>query len=585
MTDYTFIVDQFRRRELALTQHWPFDPAAEATRFSTIAKLLGRDGEHHALVHRDDPDGLNGYARAGFHVHSMNGDRAAALSQFIDDVTRRLRREPPRDLVVVTDDPDFRFLLANVPDDTRIALWVPGSAIPPLLRVPHFNPQPLEELLPEAKVPRIDVRLDYENLHLGLVARGWNGDVRAFVRAVRDAFETTGEVVRIVAYADYDLLRGSGKRNWQRELEEAGVETRYLVNERGKNTADMKIADSVRDLLEAHTGPGEAIDVIVLGSNDRDFKTVIETARQKGKQIKLLAIRGGLSHHLSNVVPGKDVLFIDDFLSLRPTHDRPDPATPPADRPAPHDSDNIVVARIAAWLAGQGERGWRFAPTEVLAEALALNERDLAQVEKAVAAGKLRRGSMNGPNGRRPTLGIETAHPVVKAVQQLIHWAPSRISYCLNDRGMPYVDTPFLARGMQMDRRLAELGVGQTPREAEAWLRLLVKAGVLAHREQPHPRQPDRRINTWWPSAAVPAMAAAPDVAPLEAAPPAEATPPEAAVASATAAAPSPTAPAPDELGRPQTTPHREWDPFRLRGSLAYAGRPAVAGLAGAAAD
>jgi hypothetical protein len=496
MTDYVLIVDQYRRHQLAREHRRKIDPVQEAAQFSTIAKVLGDQGQLHALVDESDVEGLRGYHSAHFEVRSMNGDRETALGTFITDMNERLDHDPPRDLVVVTDDSAFQFLLGNVANkkQTRIAVWYQGNQVPPGLQSPRFNARRLDQLLPGVKVPRIDIRLDYENLHLGLLDRGWNGSVRAFVQAVRDAFEPIGDVVRIVAYADYGLLKGDDKRDWQRELLEAGVEATYLVNERGKNTADMKIADAVRDLLEGHQGAGDAVDVIGLGTNDRDFKTVIETARQRGKQVKLLAIRGGLSRHLVSAVPEKDVIFIDDFLKLGPK----DNPVANRSRVSPFESDTRVLVRIAAWLARQGVRGWRYAPTEQLIAALALDDQDLNQVEKAVAAGKLQRSSRKGQDGPEETLELNQNHPVTKAAQHLVRWAPSRVGYCLNSKGMPFVDSNFLAKGMQMDKLLVELGAGQNRHEAETWLRLLGDAGVLQRREQERPGTPGKVITTWW---------------------------------------------------------------------------------------
>lgn len=496
MTDYVLIVDQYRRHQLAREHRRKIDPVQEATQFSTITKVLGDRGQLYALVDESDVEGLHGYHSANFEVRSMNGDRETALGTFITDMNERLDHNPPRDLVVVTDDSAFQFLLGNVANkkQTRIAVWYQGNQVPPGLQSPRFNARRLDQLLPGVKVPRIDVRLDYENLHMGLLQRGWNGSVRAFVQAVRDAFEPIGDVVRIVAYADYGLLKGDGKRDWQRELLEAGVEATYLVNERGKNTADMKIADAVRDLLEGHQGAGEAVDVIGLGTNDRDFKTVIETARRRGTQVKLLAIRGGLSRHLTNSVPEKDVIYIDDFLTLG----RPTSQDALSTHVSPFDRDTAVVVRIAAWLSQQGARGWRYAPTAQLVEALALEGTDLALVDQAVAAGKLRRGTRTGPDGHEDTLGLQLDHPVTKTIHHLVRWAPGRIGYCLETKNMPYVDSNFLARGMQMDRVLTELGAARERREAEEWLRLLAAAGVIVRRTREHPSTPGKVIVTWW---------------------------------------------------------------------------------------
>jgi len=564
------IVDRQRLFEEAKGHKHRLDPMQEALTLSTYGKVLGAQSNMHALVDEDDKDGINAYTRAGFTVQTMNGNRATALIEFLTMMTLQLSHEPPSSLTVVSNDPAYHALLKSVGEKGQaqnVTKWTWDREAQTLWS-PHYNTRPLEEILPGTKVPRIALLWDYENVHLGLMERGWNGSVKELMQAARDQLEAFGDLVSNHAYADFGLLNGTGKRDWQRELLEAGAETVYVVNERGKNTADLKIADAVRDLLEARNG--DAVEVLAICTNDRDFKSVIETARQRGRQVKLLAIRGGLSRHLGNTVPERDIIYIDDFLTMRDKRqlDTPTATVSPSESYAP------IVMRCAEWLSRQGERGWHFATTDQLLAALRPSPHDRAQIDKAVAAGVMRRGHRHGPDGPEETLGFNLKNPFAKTALHLVRWAPDLTNFCLNQRKMPYIDSNFLVSGMQRQKVLVELNAGQTRRDAEGWLRLLAEAGVLVPREQAHPSTTGKRITTWWlPQTEAPAVEA-PAAMTATAAPPAAPEPP----------APSgPAMPATPAVkpARPQDKPR--WKPFgnngtlvinrnRQTGSLAFAG-------------
>lgn len=484
----TLIVDQYRRHVEAVERDRKIDPSYEAEELSRLIKPLGRDRRCIALVSEDDAEGLISYRRSSYEIISMDGDRKDTLRRFIRRMNDTLSRDPPDHLVVVTTDEDFQFLFDTALRNrrTNLAVWAPRATVPSTFTDPDYNYRPLEDLLRDIKVKRLDIRLDYENLHFGLEERGWSSEPKTLIEAAKAAVPNLGEVVNIVAYADWDVLSKSANRNIQRELAHIGVETRYQISLRGKNSADMKLADDIRTLLERNSYEPDAVDVIILGTCDRDFRPTVETAKARGKRLVILSLKDGISHELRRVA-GDDVRYLDDHLKP------PSGAQRHFSVPKPWDEHAGLVMEIALWLR---HRGWKWAYVDKLAEALALDLQD-ERLEQAVADGVLIRRT-NGVQGKSEALMPNRNHPLVQTIQHLIRWVPRRIDYCVNEKGMSYVDSHFLAQGMTMDERFTRLGVGQNRREAEGWLDLIADAGLIVKKPQPHPKTPTKIINTWW---------------------------------------------------------------------------------------
>jgi hypothetical protein len=68
----------------------------------------------------------------------------------------------------------------------------------------------------------------------------------------------------------------------------------------------------------------------------------------------------------------------------------------------------------------------------------------------------------------------------------------------LLEKGMPYVDTNYLARGMLKDSSLQQMNIGQTAEDALWWLETASAAGLLVKRSQPHPRKSSVIILQWF---------------------------------------------------------------------------------------
>jgi hypothetical protein len=296
-----------------------------------------------------------------------------------------------------------------------------------------------------------------------------------------------GEVVTVTAYGDFDeLTRCHPGVNWQRELTLANAESRYVINQRGKNTADMKIADDIRTLVEQDTSGGSAIDIIGLATMDRDFRHIVETAQRRGKKVVVLGLKGRLSRELEGVA--SQVRYLDDYLNLS----QPSRVVGAGDAP-PSSDDVAFMMRVAAWMH---RNRWRFVLRDRLEQEF---QGSADQLRKLITDGWLRPTANIAKDAQDQAKVLEPNpdHPNARAAHHLARWIPERIAYCLNERSMPHVDSHFLASGMARERMLSQLGIAQTRPAAENWLRAAASAGLVVSTQMPHPQNPTKLITTW----------------------------------------------------------------------------------------
>lgn len=505
--DVVQIVDVYPHHPEKHKQTMKIDPDGEAQSLSMLVNPLGRDARKIAIVAKDDERRLLAYQRAGYETHPMNGNRPTELRQFIRHMTTQIKQIAPKHTVVVSDDPEFVYLCEAVAQHTGLAVWANSATVPRELMEPAYGFRPLEELLPNLKIPRIDVRIDLENIFIGLVQRGWRPNLRELLDAIRQALEDLGEIVGITGYADWGELNrhhGGPNANWQRELTLAGGESRYVVNQHGKNTADMKVVDDIRTLVE-HEPAGGGIDIIGLATMDRDFRHIVDTARGRGKKVVLLALKGGLSRELEGVA--NEVRYLDSLLKL-PNQGSANGAA------APESEDVALAMRVAALM---NRNRWRFAYRDRLEQEFA---KDGERLSRLIGEGWFAPAE-NSPldsNGQARMLEPNRENPHARAASYMARWIPARLEYCLLQRGMPHVDTNYLATGMARDRTLSEMDIGQTRTAAENWLRAAENAGLIVATQQPHSQSPTKVITTWrLPSDPTPAAEGQPEPEPSEA--------------------------------------------------------------------
>lgn len=497
------IMDQYKRFEQAEQQRQKIDPTYEANKLSELANAFGNSLRRVAIINDHDRPGFEAYKQARYEIVNTNGTRSDDIQEFIARMRDDLERRPPEHLLVVTDDPTFRFLLDPIArqGDTHMKVWVLGKQVRAPFDDRKYHARLYNEIIPEQKVPKITVLLDYENLHIGLKQRGWHPNAKALIEATREAISDLGDIVKMTAYADWKLLEQNDQRDWQRELARMGVDTQYLLNERGKNTADMKIADAVRDLVERSANAPDAVDIVVLGTNDRDFRATVEKARERGQRIVLMAIKGGLSHHLINLLDPKEIRYIDEHLKLTPAisstsaggeHRRREQVDRArlSQSANPNSEWTELLMRFTFLLH---QKRWQWAPRKELGS-VATPER----LQAAIDASVLKPSRPGDPKG----LALNTDESLVQAVQFFVPWISGRVGHLVETRvrtgQMQYIDGYFLHKGMLADNRCKELGIGQKPGNAEVWLEAAAKAEVLVKQRLPRFNKPGK-VDTWWP--------------------------------------------------------------------------------------
>jgi uncharacterized LabA/DUF88 family protein len=454
-----------------------------AKNLSRLLKPLGPDSYKVAIV--DDDRSYAAYVAATYETRKIVGDKTTELMHLFQQTIKHPKASPPKQLVLVTEDPQLVAVCQMLLPETRIHIWANSVTAPRELRESHHHFQPLEDLITDLKIVQIDVRIDLENIFIGLVKSGWRPNLSELVSAIHRALQKQcgGEVVATTGYADFDELsrnHGGPQKNWQRELTLAGAESRYVVSQHGKNTADMKIASDISTLVE-HSSTAGVIDVIGLATMDRDFRHVVEKVKQRGKRVIIVSLKNGLSRELEAVA---EVCYLDDYLTI--TNGKNGDSAPSRD-------EVTLMMKIAAWMH---RRRWHRAYRDQLDREFG----DASEaIDKLITNGWLvpTPDSRVDRQGRTRALEVNPDKPSAQAAYYLAQWIPDRIHFCLNRRNMPYVDTRFLAIGMTGDRRLGQLSIAQSRDAAENWLNAAANAGIVVASEQPHPQTPAKLITVW----------------------------------------------------------------------------------------
>jgi hypothetical protein len=369
--------------------------------------------------------------------------------------------------------------LSNPVANQQAANTQPANAAQQFART-HSQPVAYNSL------PDVDVRIDFENLYLGLEQAGLTTDFGSIIAAIQLAVGHLGNRITRTAYADWNALFKRASFDVQYALRRLGVEICEVVSQRGKNSCDMKIVDDVRTALEQDACASAARRKIVLVTGDSDFCTVVETSQKRGHQVIIVSLRSCLSRALEQIAD--EVHFLDDLL--------PPQANNVADHVAGIPAYAGLVMRIVHQLQ---QRAW----TWIFVDKLTLSPAETELLRQAIAAGvfirserPIFRAGNSQPMGE--TIELNFKHPLLKVISHLCEWLPKHLAHCLHERHMPHVDSNYLARGMALNHLLRQYGVGQTRQDVEKWLDLAASTGIIVKKQQAHPDSPFKIINTWW---------------------------------------------------------------------------------------
>jgi uncharacterized LabA/DUF88 family protein len=335
-------------------------------------------------------------------------------------------------------------------------------------------------------LPEVDVRIDFENLYLGMEQQGLTTDLEQIIAAIQLAAAEPGGHVTMVAYADWYALFKRASFEVQYALRRMGVEICDVASQRGKNSSDMRIVDDVRTLIEQDSFSPNSRRKIVLVTGDSDFCTIVKTSQTRGHKVSIISLRSCLSRALEQAA--NEVRYLDDLLA------------PQANDAVNEITEVSAYAGLVMRIVHQlHQHNWKWTYIDKLA--LPRFEEEL--LRQAILAGifiRSERIAFDAGQSQHAaaTITPNNGHPLVKVIHHLIEWLPDRIAYCLNEKHMPYVDSNFLARGMALDKILQQLGAGQNREEAEEWLGLAASIGVITKKQQSHPGSPSKIINTWW---------------------------------------------------------------------------------------
>lgn len=423
--------------------------------------------------------------------------------------------------VLVTGDETLVAEVGSVVADMDFHLWQP-----PLSEVPTRCAQrvvSLEALLDVRRATQV-LFIDLENVAISLSTRGYVVDPARLADSFTSAARAEGELRAAYAYADWQRLPAMYANGGsvvvgdaQRVFEMRGIETRYLVTVPGKNSADMRIADHVRDLLER-----DPPSRFILATGDRDFSPVVTTLTSRGCDVVVWGVRGCTSPALARIA---QVSYIDEFVPLaqrteaKPTSDHPAGAEAGSSPAAPGNE----ASRPSAWTKAvlllddtMRRNGWAWLSQARLAAELARiaelvpDENDpRSAVNRALALGIIVRDRIQNPNPNFPdqftwACRLNPDHPVVAAARLV----PARCLAMLQHHlgRIPYVSFSYLAQGMGRDPELSAPWLGLDAEHGALWINLLISEGKIVLTKRPHHRNPTDLVSalTIGPQAHIP---------------------------------------------------------------------------------
>lgn len=450
------------------------DTLNEAMLLTSMANTHGLRVDFETITNEKDRERMSSYKRMKHNIHSMNGSRPTELIEVIMDLVDKVNYERPNKVIVVGDHEAFQLLCSAAEQNkAQVQIWTSNPKIPTKLR--RYEVHPLEIVQRPVHKTRqtVVVRLDAENHLITLHKRGHTPDARAYLDAVRKATADLGNTINIQAWADWKQLRQSLGRDYQHEFEQNGVKTFYQINEPGKSTSDMAMGGSIHESLDHDNG----LDIYVIGTGDADFTPVVESIRNQGKKAVVLTLKESLGTTLKNAAD--EVKLLDQYF---PTKTSTNPGFT-----GRADSNNALVATFVVANTLR-TRHWQYVFMDRLPTWL---QKDW--VSEAVQAGLL----MHRDASDTSAVVLNMENSLTRQAAYFERWVQRQLYHYLVSRKFDYVDTGFLARGMQMDNGCRELNIGQDRSSAIALLEAGAEARLIIRKTMPHPKHQGVRITAW----------------------------------------------------------------------------------------
>lgn len=481
----------------------PVSPAVLAQSLRRSAKLLTRDVAPYVCGTwvPEHQGALDAFRQEGYEVLSPGEGRRAVRESLVAQIERLASREDRPDVfVLVTHDAELssvaRRLVAAGPD---VRVWGLSCSAPEALRDEALQFFSLEELL-DLRVRTRALFIDFENTAFCLHELGYAMDPSALARILRDRAAEGGILVHAFAYADWHRLPpmqdASGRSlssEAQRYFELNNIETRYLISRAGKNTADMKIADDIRTMLQEPSSP----DTFIIASGDRDFAPVIETLTRQGKEVIVWGVRGKTSRNLCEVA---HVEYLQEFLPCARPPRAPEGAAPDAASGGSDTAPSLWTPLVMLLDDITSRNNWSWVSfSKLVAEAnqsgkLGSTEEDTRNlINQAISRGIILRERIANPNPNYPDQFIwacrpNDENPAVQAARIIPVLAVDFVWRSVIERGWDYVAFSFLLKELAACPELARPGLNLDDDWRASWVNFLVSEGKLRLERRPHPK-------------------------------------------------------------------------------------------------
>lgn len=415
---------------------------------------------------------------------------------FVERLERDGIRPPDRQMVV-----DIARALELNEAQTDELLWTANH-------LPHRMHQP-----DPRDARSVALFVDHENVYIALnellktlppdaqVQERRKIDPSAIAPGLRAAAEQIGWIKIALAVADWERLPSGQVKEY--------LKLRYQVdyNLTGRNNADLKLSDAIRNVLEDDTYAD--IDTFILVTGDGGYLTVMDTLLRRQKQVYIWGVRGAMNGILQQNASG--TAWVEDLLGISaeressrngnhangtnhvnhatPNHTMSQVGADPS-RGMSIGNDVSRLEALAIHLSRHlRTRSWSYITFVRFLSFLtetgvfgATREEQLAWLTHAKESGVLREEIVDDPSdpariARR--FSLAEAHPLVQRAQAIREHIGELVPS--GGRGIAF--------GVVIDRLVSDPELQLTDVQAKNWLTWFAEVGYLQAEQVPHFRK------------------------------------------------------------------------------------------------